>query len=38
MKRATVYALLLVVGASLAAFGCKKKETAAVSVPPPPWK
>ena len=35
MKRASVYALLLVVGAGLTAFGCKKKETAAVSVPPP---
>lgn len=33
MKRVTI-ALVLVVGASLAAFGCKKKE-AAVYVPPP---
>ena len=35
MKRANVLAIVLVLGASLAAFGCKKKEEAAVSVPPP---
>jgi hypothetical protein len=35
MKRASVHVLLLVLGASIAAFGCKNKEEAAVAAPPP---
>ncbi|MFN2384802.1 MAG: hypothetical protein ABR576_00675 [Thermoanaerobaculia bacterium] len=35
MKRASVHALLLLFAASIAAFGCRKKEETAVASPPP---
>jgi hypothetical protein len=36
MKRTSIFCLALLIGASLVAFGCKKKEEAVAVSPPPP--